>query len=85
MLWVYDHDHYKYVYSYTAGIDFRTSEPDVHRRQMLTSKVDPRAVRANLLDVVSDEVSLHSGVIMKGNRFYFPVACSDLHTKHPGE
>ena len=35
MLWVYGH--YKYVYSYSAGIDFR--------RQSLTSKVDSRAVR----------------------------------------
>ena len=40
MLWVYDH--YKYLFSYTcysAEIDFR--------RQILTSKVDPRAVRVN--------------------------------------
>ena len=29
--------HYIYVYSYSAGIDFR--------RQILTSKVDPRTVR----------------------------------------
>ena len=36
MLWVYGHN--KYVPSYSAGIDFR--------RQILTSKVDPRAVRA---------------------------------------
>ena len=34
MLWVYGH--YKYVYPYSAGIDFR--------RQNLTSKVDSRAV-----------------------------------------
>ena len=37
ILWVYDQ--YKYVYSYSAGIDFR--------RQNLTSKVDPHAVRVN--------------------------------------
>ena len=36
MLWVYEH--LKYVYSYSAGIDFS--------RQILTTKVDPRAVRA---------------------------------------
>ena len=35
MSWVYNH--YKYVYSYSAGIDFR--------RQILTTKVDPRTVR----------------------------------------
>ena len=35
MLWVYSH--YKYVYFYSAEIDFR--------RQNLMSKVDPRAVR----------------------------------------
>ena len=35
MLWVYVH--YKYSYSYSVGINFR--------RQNLTSKVDPRAVR----------------------------------------
>ena len=35
MLWVYDQ--YKYFYSYSAAIDFR--------RQILTSKDDPRTVR----------------------------------------
>ena len=35
MLWVYDY--YKYFYSYSAGIDFS--------RQILTTKVDPCAVR----------------------------------------
>ena len=35
MFWVYCH--YKYPYSYGARIDFR--------RQNLTSKIDPRAVR----------------------------------------
>ena len=35
MLWVYDH--YKYFYSHSAGIDLR--------RQILTTKVDPRTVR----------------------------------------
>ena len=43
ILWVYGH--YKYLYSYSAEIDFRH-----HRRQILTSKVDVRAVR-NLLNV----------------------------------
>ena len=38
MLWVYDQ--YKYVNSYTADIDF---ESDFYRRQILTTKVDPRA------------------------------------------
>ena len=38
MLWVYEH--HKYVYSYSAGIDF--SESDVY---ILTTKVAPRAVR----------------------------------------
>ena len=32
--------YHKYVHSYSAG-----SESDVYRRQTLTSKVDPRAVR----------------------------------------
>ena len=36
MLWVYDH--YKYFYSYSAGIDFT--------RQNVMSKVDPSAVGA---------------------------------------
>ena len=35
MVWVYGH--YKYFYSYSAGIDFR--------RQILSTKLDPRAVR----------------------------------------
>ena len=41
-LWVYDH--YKYLYSYSAGIDCM----DVYSRQILTSKVDPSAVRVRL-------------------------------------
>ena len=45
MLWVYDH--YKYFYSYSAGIDFS--------RQNLTPKVDPRAVTVN---IVSPAVAL---------------------------
>ena len=47
MLWVYDH--YKYLYSYSAGIDFSrqnlASESGVYRRQILKTKVDPRTVR----------------------------------------
>ena len=37
MLCVYDH--YKYFYSYSAGIDLR--------RQNLKSEIDPRAVKAS--------------------------------------
>ena len=40
MLWVYDH--WKYFYAYSVEIDFSR---DVYRRQILTTKVDPRAVR----------------------------------------
>ena len=39
MLWVYGQ--YKCCYSYSAGIDFE--------RQILTTKVDPRAIRVKLL------------------------------------
>ena len=35
------YDYYKYFYFYSAGIDFR--------RQILTTKVDPRAVMVKLL------------------------------------
>ena len=42
MLWAYDL--YKYVYTYSAGIDFS------HK----ATKVDPRAVRVNMIDDVSD-------------------------------
>ena len=38
MLWVYGH--YNYFYSYNAGIDFSRQ----YRRQILTTKVYPRAV-----------------------------------------
>ena len=38
MLW--DYGHYTFSNSYSAGIDFR--------RKILTSKVDPRAVRVNI-------------------------------------
>ena len=50
MLWV--NDHYKYLSSYSAGINFRRqnlSDSDVYRRQILTTKVDPRAVRVKVL------------------------------------
>ena len=43
MLWFYGH--YKYFDPYSAGIDFRRHESDVYRRQILTPKVDARAVR----------------------------------------
>ena len=39
MLWIYGH--LKYVDSYSAGID-------VYRRQILTTKVDPRTVWVNM-------------------------------------
>ena len=48
MLWVYGH--YKY-YSYSAGIDYR--------RQVLTSKVDPRAVRVNPLTAELFNLNFH--------------------------
>ena len=41
MSWVYGH--YKYVYFYSA------SESDDYRRQIMTIKVDSRAVRAKLV------------------------------------
>ena len=42
MLWV--HDHYKYFYSYSTGIDFK--RPNLtSRRQILTPNVNPRTVR----------------------------------------
>ena len=39
----FEYGHYKYVYSYSAG----STESDVYRRQILSTKVDPRAVRVN--------------------------------------
>ena len=35
--------------SFSAGIDFLTSESDVYGRQILTSKVGPRAERVEAL------------------------------------
>ena len=32
----------------SAGIDFKSSESDVCRRQILTSEVDPRTVRVKI-------------------------------------
>ena len=55
MLWV--HGHYKYVLSFSAEIDFRRqnlTSTDIRfwrlksRRQILTPKIDPRAVRVNI-------------------------------------
>ena len=37
--WVYGH--YKYLCSYSAGIDVGRQNSDVYRRQVLTTKVDP--------------------------------------------
>ena len=48
MLWVYGH--YEYFNSYSAGIDFR--------RQILTSKIDPRAVRVKVSLSIAHEVEL---------------------------
>ena len=31
-----------FLASFSAGVDFRSSESDVYRRQILTSKVEPR-------------------------------------------
>ena len=44
MLWVYSH--YKYSYSYSAGIDF-----DVYRRQILMANVDTRCKSAKLINI----------------------------------
>ena len=38
--------HYKYFHSYSVGDRLYSSESDVYRRQILSNKVDPRAVRA---------------------------------------
>ena len=32
-------------YSYSAGIDFKSTESDFYRRQILRTKVDPRTAR----------------------------------------
>ena len=39
---------YLCVHSFSAGIDFRRQ---IHKRQILTVKVDPRAVRANISNI----------------------------------
>ena len=61
VLWVYGH--YKYIYSYSAGIDFR--------RQILTSKVDPRSVG------VSDRYEACIFITW----FYMPWHCRVTHLK----
>ena len=38
---------YKYFFSYSAEIDFNSSESDFERSQILTTKVAPRTVRVN--------------------------------------
>ena len=46
-----------YVYSYSARIDFsRQNLHDVYRRQILTTKVDPRAVRVK--DITSKALQM---------------------------
>ena len=42
------HAHYNYFNSCSAGIVFRRQKSDVYRRQILTSKVDPRVERVNV-------------------------------------
>ena len=55
IIWVYDHYNFTLYHSLPLiflllqrGDRFYTSESDVYRRQILTYKVDPRAVRVNL-------------------------------------
>ena len=48
MLWVYGH--YKYFHSYSAGIDF-SRQNLTSRRQILTTKVDPRTVRVKWWEI----------------------------------
>ena len=63
ILWVYDHYNI-YIYSCSAGIDFSRQESDVHRRQILTSKVDPRAVRVKRMTMLTWAVWLVSVINM---------------------
>ena len=49
MLWVYEN--YKYFYSYSAGIDF-SRQNLTSKRQILTTKVDPRTVRVKALKLI---------------------------------
>ena len=53
MLWVYDH--YKYSNSCSAGIDFSPYSADIDfSRQNLTTKVDPRTARVEILLMAVD-------------------------------
>ena len=57
MLWVYGH--YKYFYSYSAGIYFW--------RRILTSKVDPRAVRVKVLHMLHPRTFISEHIIIMIN------------------
>ena len=69
--------HYKYLYPYSAGMDFR--------RQNLTSKVDPRTERVNLMwaSVVDDgppfKQHWDNVLCLLGIRFrgLYPLQCGD--------
>ena len=53
MLWVYDEDKYFLILQY--GDWLYTSESDVYRRQILTTQVDPRAVRFKIIYWLSNK------------------------------
>ena len=69
VLWVYGH--YKYVYSYSAGIHpFSTSESDVCRGQILMTKVDPRPVSVKI--VCDGQIEAHFRKSLNfGNTVFF--------------
>ena len=72
MVWIYGH--YKYFYSFSAGIDFKRqnlSESDVYIRQILTSNVDPRDVRVKFKFFENDIHNMYSlnQEMCKSNKF----------------
>ena len=65
ILWIYGH--YKYFYSHSAGIDFGR-----HKRQILTSKYDPRIERGTFI------LLRFSATWSCGSRYFKWVKSSDI-------
>ena len=75
MLWVYGH--YKYFYSYCAGIDFgpHNLTSSVCRRQILTSNVNPHALRVEPSWCIQASEEWLDFVKPRGFRTKFVLSC----------
>ena len=59
-MFILDKQYCAILNSYCAGIELKTSESDVYRRQILTTEVDPRTVSVKIFIIVVDQYHRYS-------------------------